>query len=77
MAAIILDRQLEKALVRKRRETGPGRFDEVWDGVYVMSPIANNEHQFRGFQWTSVIDQALSARTGDVKQTDDARRWSI
>ena len=27
----------------ERRAWGGDRFDEVWDGVYVMSPIANNQ----------------------------------
>ena len=44
MAMIVLDRDLEKRLIRKRRAIGSDRFDEVWDGVYVMSPVADNEH---------------------------------
>ena len=44
MAAIVLDRDLEKALIRRRRATGADRFDEVWDGMYVMAPNADNEH---------------------------------
>jgi hypothetical protein len=27
-------------LIRERRESGGDRYDEVWDGVYVMSPLA-------------------------------------
>lgn len=29
----------------RRAESGADRHDEVWDGVYVVSPLANNEHQ--------------------------------
>jgi Uma2 family endonuclease len=36
---------LEESLIAERRERGIDRFDEVWEGVYVMAPIANNEHQ--------------------------------
>jgi Uma2 family endonuclease len=32
-------------LIRERRRCGGDRYDEVWDGVYVMSPLADNEHQ--------------------------------
>ncbi|MEX1098351.1 MAG: Uma2 family endonuclease [Planctomycetales bacterium] len=45
MAALIIDRDLEAELIAERRRTGADRHDEVWDGVYVMSPLANNEHQ--------------------------------
>ena len=45
MATLINDRALETVLIRRRRAAGADRFDEVWNGVYVMSPIANDEHQ--------------------------------
>ncbi len=31
-------------IIRQRRRSGASRFDEVWEGVYVMSPQPNNEH---------------------------------
>jgi Uma2 family endonuclease len=34
-----------KRLIRRRRAIGADRHDEVWDGVYILSPLANNEHQ--------------------------------
>jgi hypothetical protein len=46
MAALVLDELLEERLMRERALTGADRYDEVWGAVYVMSPIANNEHQF-------------------------------
>ena len=33
-----------RTLIRRRRRSGLDRFDEVWDGVYVMSPQPNTEH---------------------------------
>ena len=45
MVALIQDPLLEEEIIAKRRETGADRFDEVWEGIYVMSPLANNEHQ--------------------------------
>lgn len=45
MEAILLDeREIQELLVR-RSQTGADRYDEVWEGVYVMAPLANNEHQ--------------------------------
>jgi Uma2 family endonuclease len=81
MAAIILDRELEKAIIRKRQETGADRYDEVWDGVYVMSPIANNEHQFIGGKLTSALDQSLNGIVGalaypGVNVTDRLDDWT-
>jgi len=45
MATLITDPGLEEQLKAQRREWGGDRYDEVWDGVYLMSPIANVEHQ--------------------------------
>ena len=42
---VICDPQVCEQLIKKRQERGLDSFDEVWDGVYVMSPIANDEHQ--------------------------------
>jgi Uma2 family endonuclease len=44
MAALILDKSLERRLIARRRRLGMDRFDEVWDGVYVMTPPADIEH---------------------------------
>ncbi|MEX0704739.1 MAG: Uma2 family endonuclease [Planctomycetales bacterium] len=45
MAALIIDRDLEAELIAERRRTGADRYDEVWDGVYVMAALADDEHQ--------------------------------
>ena len=31
--------------LRERQKRGIDKYDEVWDGVYVMPPLANNPHQ--------------------------------
>jgi Uma2 family endonuclease len=45
MAMLNVDPIEFASLIRERRKFGGDRYDEVWDGIYVMSPIANNEHQ--------------------------------
>ena len=45
MVALVLDPRLQDDLIAERRARGLDRYDEVWDGIYVMSPLANNEHQ--------------------------------
>ncbi len=45
MPMLIDDPRLESRLLKRRRIMGGDRYDEVWDGVYVMSPLASDEHQ--------------------------------
>ena len=45
MATLILDRELAEQIRVKRAESGGDRWDEVWEGTYVMAPLPNNEHQ--------------------------------
>ena len=44
MATLVMDPHIEEELLEKRRAWGGDKFDEVWDGVYVMAPLANIEH---------------------------------
>ncbi|MGH7199690.1 MAG: Uma2 family endonuclease [Planctomycetaceae bacterium] len=82
MVALVTDPGLAEHLIAERRATGADRHDEVWDGVYVMSPMANNEHQDLGtgivtvlrivIQWT-----ALGRVFGGVNVTDqDEDNWT-
>jgi Uma2 family endonuclease len=59
MASLILDPDLEGELKRERARTGADRYDEVWDGVYIMAPLANNEHQFLAFEIAAAIRQGI------------------
>src|SRR5438093_12872655 len=61
MTMLVLDRDEERRLKRERALSGADRFDEVWDGVYVMAAIANNEHQFFAAELTHVIRQVVLA----------------
>ncbi len=80
MDLVILDAKLTAALIRRRRRAGTNRYDEVWDGVYVMSPEANNEHQDIVADLTICFGMAIS-RTGLGKVqaganiSDLARGW--
>ena len=61
MTLIVTDPRDQARLIAERRASGADRFDEVWDGDYVMSPIADNEHQDLQGLLTSVFLQALGA----------------
>src|SRR5688572_7056124 len=45
MAVLVTDPDLEERLIAERQASGGDRFDEVWEGTYVMAPLANDEHQ--------------------------------
>lgn len=43
--AIICDPHAAFTLWAERQAAGLDRWDEVWNGVYIVIPLANNEHQ--------------------------------
>jgi Uma2 family endonuclease len=45
MDTLIVDPRVSERLIRERRAHGADQYDEVWGGVYVMSPAPNDEHQ--------------------------------
>src|SRR5437868_1579476 len=80
MAALVLDPSLEDQLKRERALTGADRFDEVWDGVYVMAPLANNEHQFLALQIAVAISSGIRIPEDGVvfagcNVSDRERNW--
>jgi Uma2 family endonuclease len=56
---IIHDRLLEEELRAARKLSGADRYDEVWDGVTVMSPLADIEHQALVMRLGTIIQIAL------------------
>ena len=46
MEMVVLDTFEQELLIQRRIDSGVDRYDEVWDGVYVVSPLPNNEHQW-------------------------------
>ncbi len=44
MAALITDPDLEASVRSQRAEWGGNRYDEVWEGTYMMIPLPNSEH---------------------------------
>lgn len=58
MAMMILDPDTRRALLRRRRRMGGDRWDEVWDGVYMLMPLGDNVHQHLRFELTSALKAA-------------------
>ncbi|MEM6331213.1 MAG: Uma2 family endonuclease [Planctomycetota bacterium] len=44
-AVLVPDATLVAGVLLERRERGLDKYDEVWDGVYVMHALPNDEHQ--------------------------------
>lgn len=59
MTMMVLDTTEERRLKAERARTGADRFDEVWEGVYMMAPLANNEHQSLAFRLAVVIQSVV------------------
>jgi Uma2 family endonuclease len=80
MKLIVCDPQDSARLIAERRRTGGDRFDEVWEGVYVMSPLANDEHQEIATGLSGVFLVVLAwcglarVRTG-VNVSDRRKKW--
>lgn len=62
MKMVVLDPAERKRIIQERQRTGADRYDEVWNGVYVMSPLADNQHQRLAYGLAKAIDQAIGDR---------------
>ena len=60
MPGLVCDPVELEALIRRRQETGADRYDEVWEGLYVMSPLANPEHQRMATLFASILVQVVT-----------------
>jgi Uma2 family endonuclease len=59
MSAVIADARLKDALIAERRASGTDRWDEVWEGVYVLMPLPNDEHQGLVGDLTAILKQCV------------------
>jgi Uma2 family endonuclease len=80
MDVLISNPAFLRRLIRKRRATGADRFDEVWDGVYIVSPGAGDEHQKIGGKLYIALDATIeSPGLGEVRQipnlSDRQKGW--
>ncbi len=51
----IVDPAVSREFIRERQERGIDKWDEVWDGVYVVPPLANNPHQDLALDLATVL----------------------
>jgi Uma2 family endonuclease len=70
MSMLVTDPALSARLIDQRRARGADLFDEVWDGVYVMAPAPNDEHQGIATRLARVFVEAIEdAALGKVRNT--------
>jgi Uma2 family endonuclease len=59
MAVMVLDPDVEERLLAERVGTDGDQYDEVWEGVYVVTPLPNNDHQEIVGDFVSVFREVI------------------
>jgi Uma2 family endonuclease len=80
MAMLVLDPHDQNQILENRRACDGDRFDEVWDGVYMMSPLADNQHQEFQSKLIVALTNALGWNTpfkicAGVNVSDNEDNW--
>lgn len=80
MPTLIFDRHLEQQLQAERAASGADRFDEVWEGVCVMNPMPNDEHQQLVNRFAAIFQDVIDwPEIGDVRPgvnvSDRVENW--
>ena len=81
MTMLINSPELEEEIIADRRDRGIDKFDEVWDGTYVMAPLANNEHQDIQTALTAILTMLITFRQlgrvqGGANVSDQPDDWT-
>ncbi|HEY2250370.1 MAG TPA: Uma2 family endonuclease, partial [Planctomycetaceae bacterium] len=81
MATLSTEPLTEDELIAQRKAWGGDRWDEVWDGVYFMSPLPNIEHQIFVARLTSIFQAVVDAGNlgivfAGVNVSDRADGWT-
>ena len=56
---MVVDRDIFRDLIRQRKKRGHDRYDEVWDGVYVMPSVPSLEHQSLVGELTAILIEVI------------------
>ena len=63
MAMMVLDSYVEEQILAERIGTDRNQYDEVWEGVYVVAPLPNDDHQ----EIVSLLDFTLQEIIGRLR----------
>lgn len=61
MTLVVNDPDLARELKAERERTGADRYDEVWEGVYMMAALPNDNHQDLVGGFTAVLRAVIQA----------------
>ncbi len=80
MAILLTDPTLEQQLIEQRQAAGADRYDEVWEGVYMMAPLPSDEHQELVFEFSvalglPIAKQGLGCVRPGVNLSDRGDDW--
>jgi Uma2 family endonuclease len=81
MDMLVLDRIEQKKVLESRADSQSDKYDEVWDGVYIVSPLADDEHQAFVSQLTTIFQVTIGwtglglVRPG-VNVSDQGEDWT-
>jgi Uma2 family endonuclease len=80
MAMLVCDPFVEERLRAEREAKGLDLWDEVWEGMYVRAPLANDEHQFLQTRLATILDFVVGlAGKGEVRAgvnvSDRIEQW--
>jgi len=64
MTALIADPRVAEHIIAERRARGLDREDEVWDGVYIIMPDPNVEHQLLVMRLGVAFSAAINVPVG-------------
>jgi Uma2 family endonuclease len=68
MRVLVTDPDLARELREKRDRNHPDARDEVWEGVLVMAPLANNDHQVLVMKLAAAFSSIVDWDRGEVVQ---------
>jgi Uma2 family endonuclease len=79
---LVLDPIARDAIIAQRRASGADRYDEVWKGTYIMSPLPSLEHQRLALRLSITFDKVVTdLGQGTVYPganiTDRAEDWTF
>ena len=68
MAILVLDPYVENQILAARIGSDGDQYDEVWEGVYIVTPLPNDEHQEIVSSLDFVLQEAVGVpRLGKVR----------
>ena len=66
MATVIMDHLFAQRLREERKAAGSDRWDEVWEGTYMMAPLPNNEHQQIVTRLAAIFQETVGWDSADI-----------